>query len=436
MYPAAALVMGDLVLRTRRPPASAMDVEDGAGPEAAADPATPAGNRVFGALAAASAVGLLASFVMHLLNLRMQALGFSMATISWSVALQAISICVSALVARRIIARVGLRATLTAAALVCAGSLLTLALSAELSVLNVFRLVFGSGLVFLLIAAEFLVTARCDPANRAYLVASFSSVIGLGAIGAPLLLGHLDVQGMSPFIAAGAMLLIAAKLLQQQLSPRDGQTDRPSSLAGVFFYMPAAFCAGLVFGIADNGGLSLLPTYGILHGFDLAEATALAACAALGACACQFPIASLAEKRGHREALLSMATAAIFLVSALPIVLGTKILAYCVAFGLGAVLEGLYTIALMRISEDRRSRSLSSVNACFVCVCSLGEVVGPSVGAVSMDTFGPNGLTLPLLCAFAAYILIVVFWKPTAGESRKQPNRQSTLTIIEQKGAA
>src|SRR5713226_4339837 len=61
------------------------------------------------AVAAAALIGLIANFSMHLINLRMQNLGIAGSLISLSVAVQAFAIFVSALAAKTVIAKTGLR---------------------------------------------------------------------------------------------------------------------------------------------------------------------------------------------------------------------------------------------------------------------------------------------------------------------------------------
>src|ERR1041385_2188303 len=55
------------------------------------------------AVVAAAFIGLIATFAMHLINLRMQSLGIAGSLIGMSVAIQAFAICVSALVAKQIV---------------------------------------------------------------------------------------------------------------------------------------------------------------------------------------------------------------------------------------------------------------------------------------------------------------------------------------------
>ena len=91
----------------------------------------------------AALIGLIASFSLHLVNLRMQNLGIAGSLISLSVAIQALAICISALVAKRIIANRGLRHTLPASAIISALALVGVFFSTDLVVLNILRVLYG-----------------------------------------------------------------------------------------------------------------------------------------------------------------------------------------------------------------------------------------------------------------------------------------------------
>src|SRR5262249_17055503 len=172
--------------------------------------------------------------------------------------------------------------------------------------------------------------------------------------------------------------------------------------------MPAVFAAAFIFGMADNGGLSLLPIYGGLNGYDASSAANLAGFAAPCATLLQFPIGWVAAKRGTMPLFVSLAVCSLCLLASLPIVIGGKPAAFAVAAGLGALIEGLYTVALVGLSRDRRVQNLSALNACFISVCALGEVAGPAVSGISMEHFGPNGFIVALMSVFALYVLGLV----------------------------
>jgi MFS family permease len=357
------------------------------------------------AVAAAALIGLIANFSMHLINLRMQNLGIAGSLISLSVAVQAFAIFVSALAAKTVIARAGLRCTLPVGSISCAVALVAIFFSADIYLITVLRVIFGAGLTFLLIASEYLVTVRSDRGNKGHLIAWYTSALGAGTVVGPLLASTLGINESGSFLFGASMLMFGSVALSWCLSDHEGKTTRRSSPFAAFGFMPAAFFAAFVFGMADNGGLSMLPVYGALNGYDNASAVSLAVSAALGATLLQFPIGWLASKRNTTELLVTFGVGALCLLALLPIVIGNKPVAYLVAAGLGAIFEGLYTVALINISRDRRTQSLSSLNACFIAVCSLGEVAGPVASGVSMEYFGPHGLVVALLVVFAVYAL-------------------------------
>jgi MFS family permease len=357
------------------------------------------------AVAAAAFIGLIATFSMHLINLRMQNLGIAGSLISLSVAVQALAICASALAAKRLIANVGLRFTLPGSSILCGIALVAIFFSTDLHVINALRILFGIGLAFLLIASEYLVTVRSDESNRGRVIAWYTSALGAGTMFGPLLASAIGINEADAFLIGAAMLLFGSAALRDCLSEHEGKTLRPRSSFSALRFMPAIFFAAFVFGMADNGGLSMLPVYGALNGYDNVSATGLAVSAALGATLLQFPIGWLATKRNTTELLVTFGVCALILLAFLPIVIGNKPFAYLVAAGLGGVFEGLYTVGLISISRDRRAQNLSSLNACFIAVCSLGEVAGPVASGISMEYFGPHGLVVALLIVFAAYVL-------------------------------
>ena len=360
------------------------------------------------AIVAASFVGLIATFAMHLVNLRMQSLGIAASLISFSVAVQAVAICVTALAAKQLIARVGLRFTLPASSVACSVALVATFFASDLYPIVVLRAVFAVGLTFLVITSEYLVTARCDESNRGSVVAWYTTALGFGTIVGPLLVSTLGISESASFLLGATMLLFGSVMLRACLSDHEGATTRHTAPFAAVRFMPAVFLAAFVFGMADNGGLSLLPVYGATNGYDTSSAANLAVFAALGATLLQFPIGWLAAKYDTTRVLVGIVICSLGALALLPVFLADKYLAYLIAAVLGALFEGLYTVALVRISRERRVRSLSALNACFISVCSLGEVAGPIASGVSMQFWGPHGLVVALVVVFAAYGLAMM----------------------------
>ena len=360
------------------------------------------------AVVAASFVGLIATFAMHLVNLRMQSLGIAASLISFSVAVQAVAICATALTAKQLIARVGLRFTLPVSSVVCSIALVATYFATDVYTIVVLRAVFAVGLTFPVITSEYLVTARCDESNRGSVVAWYTTALGFGTIIGPLLVSTLGISESASFLLGATMLLFGSVMLRACLADHEGVTARHTAPFTAVRFMPTVFLAAFVFGVADNGGLSLLPVYGAANGYDIPSAANLAVFAALGATLLQFPIGWLAAKYDTTRVLVGIIILTLGALALLPVFLAEKYLAYLVAAALGALFEGLYTVALVRISRERRVRSLSALNACFISVCSLGEVAGPIAGGVSMEYFGSHGFIVALVVVFAAYGLAMM----------------------------
>jgi MFS family permease len=347
----------------------------------------------------ASLIGLIASYSMHLVNLRMKAGGFTGSEISLSVALQALGICISVMLGRHIIARIGLKRTIPVAAVLCAFSLAALCLNYGLFFVYVVRGAFAFGLGFLLIASEYFVTCG-DRDSRAERVASYTTALAAGSVAGPFLAGFGGIT-IASFLIGSAVILVSAALLSASLKVTEGLQTRSKASRSSIAFAPAVILAGLLFGIADNAGLSLLPVYGAMHQWDLATAVNLGVFAGIGAMVSQYPLARLAVRHSASALLLVLCVCGAGLLITLPFVIGDSFLSYMIAAGLGGVVEGLYTVALVLISADRRSQNLTSLNALFLALCSAGEVLGPAAVGVSMDVFGTNGMILALVAAFA-----------------------------------
>jgi MFS family permease len=366
------------------------------------------------AVAAAALVGLIANFSMHLVNLRMQNLQFGGPAISLSVAVQAFAICLSALAAQRLIARTGLRCTLGASSLLCSIALVAIFCTGDIYAINALRVAFAIGLTFLVIASEYLVTARCESSNRGSVIGWYMTALGAGTIIGPFLVGIMGTQDLTAWLIGAAMLLLAATLLRACLSEQEGKTDRRAEAerrTGFFTaigFMPKFLIAAFIFGMADNGGLSLLPIYGALNGYDTSSAANLAMFAAVGATLLQFPIGWLAARQDTTRLLINLAVCSICLLAVLPLVIDTKWSTCLVAVGLGATIEGIYTVALVGISGERRIQSLAGLNAAFISMCSLGEVAGPLASGISMEYLGLHGFIVALLAVFAVYALALM----------------------------
>jgi MFS family permease len=366
-------------------------------------------------IAAAALVGFATNLSMHLLNLRMQHLGMSEFAIGLSVAIQALGIVIAAPLTKHVISFCGVRQTLLIGALLCSMALVAFGAISEIPVWNFMRFIFAVGLALLFTASESLVISRADASNRARLVGWYATALATGTTAGPALITVIGIHGSAPFLW-GAMIfwlattpIIACLKRGEQLAP----VVRKSTFATLRL-APIAFLSAFVFGVADNGGLAMLSVYSVLTGYDYTSAVTLAAFATVGAIVLQIPLGYFASNRDPRFILLFCGIFSIFLLALLPNIMAVKPMAFGAAFGLGGLLEGLYTIGLICIAKYYRGIGISSANGCFVSMCGFGELLGPLATGASMQYLGAPGFVLGLTTTLAVYIVLVVNVKPTA----------------------
>jgi MFS family permease len=155
---------------------------------------------------------------------------------------------------------------------------------------------------------------------------------------------------------------------------------------------PTLMIAALMFGLIDSTVLALLPVYGVQKGLDAEAAALLLTMFVLGGVIGQIPIGWLADHM-NRRALLALCTfIAMLSIGALPLAMGDTTLTWVVMLLLGITAGSLYVIAMAMIGGRFKGADLISVNASFVFLWGLGDVMGPFISGAAIDAFGPDGM--------------------------------------------
>ena len=357
---------------------------------------------------AAVLVAFATNLSMHLLNLRMQALHISEFYIGISVAAQALGIVLVAPLAKHVISALGIRQTFVFGAFVSSSVLIAFNFMSDPIVLSALRLLFAVGLALLFVVSESLVITRTDAGNRGRVIGWYATGLAVGTTGGPAFIAVTGVEGLSPLLWGAFFFwltvtpILAYVKTGQQLAP----VMRNSTFAAIRL-MPIAFVTAFVFGIVDNGGLSMLSVYSTMNGYDYSQAALLAAVAMMGGIALQIPLGYAANKSEPRVVLLLCAVGSIALLMVLPKTMSLHTAALGIGFLLGGLLEGFYTVGLICIAKQCRSVGISSANGCFISFCGFGEFVGPLTTGTSIQYLGTNGFVVGLTLLLAAYIVTI-----------------------------
>ncbi len=178
--------------------------------------------------------------------------------------------------------------------------------------------------------------------------------------------------------------------------------------------VPTLMVAALMFGLIDSTVLALLPVYGVQKGLNAETASMLLTMFVLGGVVGQIPIGMLADKM-DRGRLLAWATLiAMFSIAALPFVIGSTAMTWIAMMIMGVTVGSFYVIAMAMIGARFKHADLVSINASFVFLWGLGDVVGPSISGAAIDIWGPDGLpaTGAVVCAL---FLVFIAWQRRRG---------------------
>src|SRR6185312_7193672 len=218
-------------------------------------------------------------------------------------------------------------------------------------------------------------------------------------------------SGFSPFLvgAAGTAIAGVPILLARRLAPEFCH-DGSRSFASAMGLAPVAMAGAFIGGFAEISNLSLIPNVALAAGLSPDSALWLLSTMTAGGVALQFPIGWLSDKVSRFTVTIALAIVFIVLALALPMALTTPLAAIVVAFLIGGVILGFYTVGLAIIGEHVGANDLAAANAAFLVMYQAGAIVGPFVAGIAMTTSPVTGFvaTVVTLMAVSGIVLLVL----------------------------
>jgi len=315
-----------------------------------------------------------------------------------------------------LIVRLGERPVYVAGLLIVAASTAACAFAQNYWQLLVFRGLGGAGSVMFTVASMALVVRLAPPESRGRVSGAYASAFLIGNVCGPIVGGLLASFGLRvPFLAYAAALVLAAAVVQTQLSHVPAGSREAGAAAPAMLLRDAlrdsAYRAGLVSSFANGWAtfgvrMATVPLFAVaaLGAGPESAGWALAVFAAGNAAALTFS-GRLADTLGRKPMMLAgllvtgLATGAIGFTHQLPWFL----LASTVA-GIGSGLLGpAQQAAIADVVGNERSGG--RVLAVFQMTADSGAIVGPVIAGLLADRLGYGwafGVTGGVLLAAAA----------------------------------
>ena len=278
------------------------------------------------------------------------------------------------------------------------------------------RLVTGFAMSGLFIIAESWLNDAATNETRGRLLSIYMVVMtGAFALG-QLLLASGDPAGVVLFIVASVLVSIAVVPITLSASPTPDFTLSTSlPIRDVWRVAPLGLIGGFGNGLGVGAFFSLGAVYATRVGMSVNRIALFMGIAVLGSVILQAPIGIISDRIQRRQAILGLALLA---SGASLVMLFTDPLGLT-AFGVVGLVGGLsfpmYSLALSHINDHVPYGTAVAVSSLYVFVTGVGAIIGPILGAVMIDSLGPDGLFWLMAwtnAAIAAFALLRISTRP------------------------
>jgi MFS family permease len=369
------------------------------------------------AICCTAVAGIAMGLTWPLLALILKHQGVTSSMIGLSSATQSLAVFLVAPAAPRLIVRFGLVPIILACVAVTLATLLLLPAFPDVHAWFPIRLALGAGTMTLFVATETWVSQIAPEGSRGRVIGLFGLLWSAGFAAGPMVIGVTGIQGWPPFLVAAALVALAALPLPFVHNLAPAVTARSARRVWPFLQLaPAALLAAPMLGAVDYSLDSFLPVYGLSHGLEPAVAVALLTTLLVGVTAAQFPAGWLADRMDARKILFgATALAGIACLTLTALVQGSSAIPlFGVVAVLGAALGGIWTIAVVLLSQSFRGGDLISAYALSGMLHGIGMVTGPlSIGAAA-DRWGPEAIPFGVALFCLLYLPFTLLRPATA----------------------
>lgn len=361
-------------------------------------------------LSSISVVGLSLGFVIPLVSLVLEQRGFDSTLIGLMGAAPAFGILAFAPQVPFIVRHLGARYTLNLAIGLAGTAVLVMPFFDHYWFWLVLRFFSGAAINVLFVISETWINQLAIEQNRGRLVAVYATTLSLFIAIGPVLINITGTEGILPFLVASIIIYIA--ILPQIAGGGNAPAIKGKANFNVFTFIkiaPILSSGVLLFAYLDGTGLSILPVYGLRHGFSVAESTTMVTALIVGYLALTIPIGWLADKVERK--LLLFLCGCLFLACSitLPLIMSVNSLVWPVLFLLGASGSGIYTLAMILIGQRYKGSDLATAAAAFSFLFGVGHLIGPLISGVSMRILDPDGFPITLILAGLSFLFLIVY---------------------------
>lgn len=326
---------------------------------------------------------------------------------------------------RSISAVLGMRSTMLACIGFSAVSIALLEVTTHIGAWFSLRVLMGAASGILIAVGETLINELSPQSYRRRSVAVYTTTFTICQLCGPAVLAAIDSNSLWPGAISLAVHLVSVALFCTLFrSMRNGYSEEDSDVSiWRCVRMVPELCAGILFfALFDAVMLSLLPIYGLHHGYAVGVATFMVTVVLLGDAALQTGIGWLADRMSASVLFILCGAGTLALSLLLPSLMACPLVMWPALTMLGAFSGGIYTLALIQIGHRFSGQSLVAANAAAGLAWGIGSLVGPLIAGGAAHLNPDMGFPLTIAGASSIFLLMAL-----RGAARSMRNALSQL---------
>lgn len=362
-----------------------------------------------GVIAAMAVVNLVYGITFPLLALVLDMQGVSKTLIGLSTIAQAAAVIVIAPWTPRLLSRFAPSRVMQSVTVILAALFILAGMFPNVWFWFPLRFIIGAMTALLWISSESLINELAEERWRGRIIGFYSSVGAAGFAMGPLLLILTGSNGMLPFYATSAMILLAGVPLFMVTHQKIGRAEeKHEGLWKVFLLAPTIMIANVVYAAGAESLLTFFPIFGMSLGLEENATLALLTIIGLGAMVLVMPISWLAD---HVDRMGLLAICVLLTMAGLllmPWLIQVPVFANIFAFFFGGVEGMIYALGVILVGQKFRGAMLAAATTMFTACWGAGTMLGPLLVGIGMDQWGEDRMALIIFMFFALFLPLPV----------------------------
>ncbi|MCP4332521.1 MAG: MFS transporter [Gammaproteobacteria bacterium] len=360
-----------------------------------------------------------------LLTLRGSGLGFSDSVIGLMQSGYPVGSLLGCLIAPRLIMQVGHIRVFAALASIASAAALVHLVTFDPWSWGAMRLLSGFCFSGLYIVSESWLNGSTSNESRGSLLSIYFIIQTGGVTAGQLLLNVSSPEGILLFIVVSILVSfsLVPMLVSASVTPPYVLPER-ISLAALFRLSPMGLSGSFLNGISQTALYVALALYGSAIGLSNGSIGVLIGSMTLGGMLFQFPLGRLSDRVDRRLIIVGAPGLSIPLCFALATLQNPADQLYLLCLLvllLGGLTLPVYSICMAHMNDHLKPSQVVAASGTLVLILASGMTIGPVLGGLAIEHFGPEGVFYLLSLAAALTVMTALFrlWHaPTPTENR------------------